>query len=246
MKDSKPSIILYIIAGIMVLIGKAFNFELILLLFKPMVVPVIYYYYLQTKTKNTSVGFSICIWLFFLSDLIVMIYPDSASAMLYVMVCGMVSYLLLINFAIKGATNIKYSPFNIVFISILLLLLGFMLFTILNFKIEDIINNYFIYLTYGIVLIILVAISVFNNLSDSSTSNLHLCCMGLCILVSDLFYAFNKFIIALPLLDHINIITQFMSYYFMVSYFNSRRTDAAKNNIKSTDKWKESTVIKDE
>jgi hypothetical protein len=87
-------------------------------------------------------------------------------------------------------------------------------------------------LTYGIVLIILIAVATFNYLSHSTGSFLHLSSMALCMLVSDLFYSINRFLIELPILDHINLFAQFMSYFFMVRYFNSRRHHVP-GNVKS-------------
>jgi len=232
MKDSRPSLVLYIIAAIVVLVGKILNYELLMLIFKPMVVPAIFYYYLQTKTKNTNFLFSINIWLFFIADMIMLLYGE--SAILWVMGCNIVSYIILVKFALSDNVKAKFSLFNIIFLTLLLSLLGFILFTILNLKIEDIIEYYFFYLVYGIVLIMLIAISAFNYLSSNTASFLHLCLMSLCILVSDLFYAIHQFIIELPILDHSNTFVQFLSYFFMVKYFNSRRIEALKNNVIKT------------
>lgn len=232
MKDSRPSLILYIVAGIGVILGKIFDHEIVMLIFKPMVVPAIYYYYLQTKTRDTNVLFSINVWLFFISDMVLLIYGQ--DVILFVMGCNLISYLILIKIAASDNVKAKLNLFNIIFITILLFLLGFILFTILNLKIEYIIDYYFFYLIYGIVLIILVAISAFNYLSNSTASFLHLCLMSLSILVSDLFYAINRFIIEVPILDHCNTFIQFLSYFFMVKYFNSRRSEALKNNLIKT------------
>ncbi|HEX9980324.1 MAG TPA: hypothetical protein VGB50_07145 [Flavobacterium sp.] len=209
-------------ASLLVIIAKVLNLEMLMLIAKPVVVPAIYYYYLQTKTKNTSVLFSITIWLFFIADMIMLIY--SQSAILWIMACGILSYLILIRFAIRDRVEIKFDVFNMAFLTLLLALLSYILYTILSLRIEDVTNYYFVYLSYGIVLIILVAVSAYNYLSYNTASFLHLCSMALCMLVSDLFYSINRFIIDLPILDHINLFSQFMSYFFMVKYFNSRRT----------------------
>lgn len=232
MKDSRPSLILFIIASLIAIVAKAIDNEMLLLLAKPMVVPAIFYYYLQTKTRNTSVLFLVALWFFFIGDMIMVLFPK--SGILWVMGCGITSYLILIYFAVKDRGLIKFNPFNIIFLTLLLLLLSYILFEILNLKIESITNNYLIYLTYGIVLITMVAISTFNYLSNSTAAFLHLCSMALCMMVSDLFYCINRFVIELPVIDHINLFSQFMSYFFMVKYFNSRKNDTVRNGkIKS-------------
>lgn len=232
MKDSRPSLILFITASLLAIAARAINNEFLLLIAKPMVVPAIFYYYLQTKTRNTNVLFLIAIWFFFIADMIMVLFPT--NGILAIMGCGIVSYSIMIWFAIKDCTAIKFTFLNFVFLSLLLLLLGYILFTILNLNIDSIINNYLVYLVYGIVLISLVAICTFNYLSESSATFLHLCSMALCMMVSDLFYCINKFIIDLPVIDHINLFSQFMSYIFMVKYFNSRKKEATRSSrIKS-------------
>ncbi len=213
--------ILFGIAGALSIIAKVFDNELLMLIVKPMVVPAIFYYYLQTKTRKTSFLFSIVLWFFFIGDMIMVLFP--LSGILWVMGCTMASYLILLKFVLEDRSAIKFSFFNIVFLTLLLILLGYILFTILNLNIDSIVRNYLMYLVYGIILISLVAISTFNYLSDNSAVYLHLCSMALCLLVSDLFYCINRFIIQLPIIDHINLFSQFMSYFFMVKYFNSRK-----------------------
>lgn len=223
MKDSTPSLILFISASLLAILAKAIDNELLLLISKPMVVPAIFYYYLQTKTKNTSVLFLAALWFFFIGDMILVLFP--VNSVLYVMCCGMISYLILTWFAVRDIGKPKFNPFNITFLTLLLFLLGYILFEILDMNIESISNNFIMYLIYGIVLIGLVAISTFNYISSTTTAFLHLSSMALCLLVSDLFYCINRFIMELPVIDHINLLSQFMSYFFMVKYFNSRKSD---------------------
>ena len=222
MKDSRPSLVLYIAASVLVILGKIFDFEVLMLIVKPMVVPAIYYYYLQTKTTKTNFLFSVVLWSFFVADMIMLLY--SKTAIVSIMICGMISYFILILFAIRDRPPLTVNAFNIIFLTLLLSLLSYILFTILNLRIEDIVRNYIVYLVYGISLIGLVLISVFNYLQQSTTAFLHLCSMALCVLISDLFYAINQFVIPLPVIDHINLLAQFLSYFFMVRYFNSRNT----------------------
>lgn len=221
MKDSLPSLVLFLTAGTLALVAKICDIEILMIVAKPMVIPAIFYYYLQTKTRKIDVWFTVAIWSFFISDMTMVLFPQSGIAL--IMITCMLSYLILLKFAIDDCNVIKFNAFNIVFLSLLLLLLSYILFTILNLNIDSIISNYMLYLVYGIILILLVAVSVFNYLSDNTTNFLHLCSMALCMLVSDLFFCIYRFIIQLPVIDHINLFTQFMSYFFMVKYFNSRK-----------------------
>ena len=221
MRDSLPSLVLFITAGTLALVAKICDIEVLMIVAKPMVIPAIFYYYIQTKTRDINFWFTLALWSFFLSDMVMVLFP--LTGMVWIMVSCMVSYVIMLKFAIDDCKVIKFSAFNIVFLAILLFLLGYILFTILNLKIDSIISNYLLYLVYGIILIVLVAVSAFNYLSDSNTAFLHLCSMALCMLVSDLFFCIYRFVIQLPVIDHINLFAQFMSYFFMVKYFNSRK-----------------------
>jgi hypothetical protein len=220
MNDSGPSIILFIVASALVVIGRFFGLESLVLVTKPMVVPAIYFYYLQTRTQKVDVLFSIALWLFFVADMVVLLLGETGTVC--VLACGIGSYCIMLKFALGNVNVIKFSFLNILFVSILLLLLSYIFFTILNLEVESIVRNYLLYLAYGIVLIILVVVATFNYLSESNATVLPLCSMALCMLISDLFYCINRFFIHLPIIDHINLFSQFLSYYFMVKYFNSR------------------------
>jgi hypothetical protein len=221
MKDSSPSLILFIVAGTLALLAKIFNIEELMIATKPMVIPAIFYYYLQTKTRPTNWLFSVALWLFFISDMIMVLFP--LSGMPWIMVTSMSSYLIIIRFALADRAAIKFSAFNVLFITLLLLLLGYFTFTILSLNIDSIVMNYGMYLTYGIVLTLLATVSAANYLSDNNVVFLHLSCMALCMVVSDLFFCIYRFVINLPIIDYINLFSQFMSYFFMVRYFNSRK-----------------------
>ncbi len=221
MKDSKPSLILFLIAGSLSIAARMFNNEILTLIAKPVVVPAIYYYYLQTKTRTTSFWFSVALWCFFIGDMIMILFPE--DWIIYVMFFAMISYLIIVKYSLQDARKVRFNLFNFVFLTLILLLLSYIVITIVSLNIESILNNYFLYLAYGVILIIMVTVATFNYLTDSTAAFMNLCSMALCFLVSDLFYAINAFIIKLPIIDHINLFSQFMAYFFMVRYFNSRK-----------------------
>lgn len=223
MKDSRPSFILFVIASVGVIIGKILDWELLMLLTKPMVVPAIYYYYLQTKTGKVNLLFSIVLFLFFLGDMAMLLDPK--FGLLVIMICGMLAHLLLIKMAFEDRMQLKFSFFNLFFLTLLLLLPSYILYLILHLKVDSIDQNYLLFLAYGVVLIFMVGISVINHLSHNDTASLYMAAMAVCLMVSDLLYSIAHFILHMPLLDHINLAVQFMGYFFMVKYFNSRRTE---------------------
>jgi len=228
MKDSRPSLILFVVSASVSLLAKIFGIDLLMIIFKPMVIPAIFYYYLQTKTRNTSAEFAIVLWCFFAGDMLMVLAPDATIAI--VMAFTMVSYLLLLKFLVEEKGALRFGFFNMALLVLLLLLLGYFLFTILNLGSEKVNRHYFMYLVYGVILIALVVTAVFRYLGQPSATSLDACSMALCMLVSDLFYCIYKFVVHIDIIDDINLFAQFMSYFFMVRYFNSRK----RKNLRQT------------
>jgi hypothetical protein len=221
MKDSRPSLILFIVSASVSLLAKIFGMDMLMVVFKPMVIPAIFYYYLQTKKGRVNPAFVTVLWCFFAGDMLMVLAPDATISV--VMGFTMVSYLLLLKFLLEEKARARFSFFNIILLSLLLLLLGYFLFTILNLGSDKINRHYFLYLAYGIILIALTATAVFRYLGNGSAAALNACAMALCMLASDLLYCIYKFVVHVSIIDDINLLAQFMSYFFMVRYFNSKR-----------------------
>lgn len=227
MRDSRPSLILFAVAAILVVIAKIFEFDQLIWVVKPIVVPALYYYYLQTKRKpRISLLFSIAIWLFFVADMIMILYPN--KGIIAIMYCCLVSYLILIKFAIDDCKRIKFSAFNIMIIILLLFLLSYIVYSILTLSMGNIVEGFPLFLLYGIVLIALGVIAVTNYLSNGNVAFLYYCLMAICMIISDFFYCIHKYVFEMPLIDHTNLFVQFVSYFFMVKYFNARKSTASK------------------
>ncbi len=221
MKDRNPSLILYIVAAVLAMVAKVFDDELLMLITKPMVVPAIFYYYLQAKTRNLNLAFSLALGLFFTADMITLLFGP--GGILLVMACGMGSYLIMTYFAVTDMMVPKLTPFNGLAMLALLGSMGYWLYSILSLGIEAVNAHYSFYLSYGIVLALLVGISFFGILARTTAVSVNLSLMALFMLVSDLFYSIHKFAMPMPLLDHLNLVAQFASYFFMVRYFVARR-----------------------
>ena len=220
MKDSKPSFILYVLASVLAIAGRVMDCEILQLVAKPMVVPAIYYFYLQTKTRRTSWVFSAVLTAFFLGDMAMLLDPE--NGLFGVMIAGTVAHLLLINLALSDRSALKFSLFNLSFLAILLFLPSYILYTLLHLSVDSINENYFLFLSYGVILIFFVGLSVIQYLSHGDAPSLYLCTAALALLTSDLLYSISRFIMEMTLLVNINLAAQFLAYYFLVRYFNSR------------------------
>src|SRR5690606_32022695 len=180
----------------------------------------IYYFYLQTKTRRTSWVFSAVLISFFLGDMIMLL--DTDAGLYGVMIAGMVGHLLLINLALSDRSALKFNLFNLTFLAILLFLPSYILYTLLHLSVDSISEHYFFFLSYGVILIFFVGVAVIQYLSHGDAPSLYLCTAALALLTSDLLYSISRFIMEMELLVNINLAAQFMAYYFMVRYYNSR------------------------
>ncbi len=221
MRDKRPALILYVSSISLVLIAKVFDFENLLLIAKSVVVPSIFYYYLQTRRDKVNILFSIALVFFFIADMILVVYPN--SAIVAVMLCGVVSYLILIRFAVRDSHHINSKPIYILTITALLVLLGVVLLPIINLSILEIAENYKIYLLYGIILWVFLSISIYNYISIANNAFLYLCIAAVCLFLSDVFYCVNVYMVELPVISILNLLTQLLSYFFIVRYFNLRK-----------------------
>lgn len=59
MKDSIPALILYIIAVIIAVLGIVVDNEILLLFSKPVIVPAIFFYYIQTSKTSINWFFTL-------------------------------------------------------------------------------------------------------------------------------------------------------------------------------------------
>ena len=221
MRDKRPALILYVAAVILVTVAKIFNIEDLLLVAKSIVIPAIFYYYLQTRREKVNLLFSTALLFFFIADMIMVVYSDSAVFAL--MICGVISYSILISFGFRDARQLKSKPIHLLILIGLLILPGLILLSIVNLDVEQIVSNFMIYLLYGVILWVMLGISIYNYISKANNAFLYLCIATICLFLSDVFYCVDVYIVQLRIINILNLITQLISYYFIVRYFNLRK-----------------------
>ena len=213
----KPSLLLYFASSLLVLFAVVINKQELEQLVKPIVIPSIYFYYLQYRYKRVNWWFSIAILACFVGDMIVLIDPQ--FEILCIIFSFLVCYIILIKFGIEDLVPQKLTIANIGFGIISVGFLLFVIFSIIDLMEPKSTERYILFLLYGICLLILTVISLFNFFSDASKAALYFSIMALCMVISDVFYSFYHFIEPFEMFNYINIFFQLASYYCMVSYF---------------------------
>ncbi len=207
---------MYLFASIFEVIGIVIRNELITLLMKPMIVPAVFYYYLQVKEGKINWLFLVILLSSFTSDMLVLFeLPDGNIP---IALLNMFCYLIFIYFAIKdiflkNLSDIKFFYFALIVIgcfTILYVVLGLMS------GLDNFSNN--LYVIYGIVLCILASIIGFNHLNQESNKTFYALIMCICFITTDVFYAVYNFYLNLEIFIVLNVTVQFASYYYMVRY----------------------------
>ena len=216
MKTNNPSLFLYLFASIFAIIGVVIGNELITLLMKPMIVPAVFYYYLQVKEGKINWLFLVILLSSFTSDMLVLFeLPDGNIP---IALLNMFCYLIFIYFVIKDVSLKKLS--NIKFFYFALIVIGcfIILYVVLGLMsgLDNFSNN--LYIIYGIVLCVLASIIGFNHLNQESDKTFYALIMCICFITTDVFYAVYNFYFNLEIFIVLNITVQFASYYYMVRY----------------------------
>ncbi len=118
--------------------------------------------------------------------------------------------------------KIEFNFSSLLYVFILMILLAGILYFILDLPITQIIDNYWIFMIYGVVLITLVLLATYYYVSNQNINSFNLLIATLAMLLSDLFYCLYNYVMKSSILDAMNLFTQFLSYYLLIKYYNSR------------------------
>ncbi|MEZ4838641.1 lysoplasmalogenase family protein [Flavobacterium sp.] len=228
MNKQKPALYLYFFSCLLVLTAIFFDIEELELFAKPIVIPAIYFYYLQHRFKRMNWWFSISLLACFIGEILFLL--DSNFDVLWIILCFFISYCILIKFGVDDLVPQKLSVSNIMLGILIVVFLLFVLFSIIDLIEPESTERYIIFLFYGLTLMILTVISLLNFFSEASKAALYFSIMALCIVISDVFYSFYHFIEPIDLFNYINVFFQLASYYCMVSYFLVRIEKPSKFN----------------
>ena len=220
MKDSKSALYLFISASLIVILSSVLKYDNIVMLAKPMIIPSAFFYYLQTKKTPLDLSVTAIFVSFFIGDMIILVLGDSAIKM--ILLTFLIGYLMLFKSIVDDLVKIEFDFSSLLYVFVLMILLGGILYFILDLAITQIIENYWLFMIYGIVLIVLVLLSTYNYVSNQNINSFNLLIATLSMLLSDLFYCFYNYVMKSSLLDAMNLFTQFLSYYLLIKYYNSR------------------------
>lgn len=223
MAKNNAALYVYIFAGIMFLLSIIFENEEIALVFKPVILPAIFFYYYKEVKGDINNLFVASLFLFFVGDMLYLISLDDFFEI--GLMVFLLPYLVVLIFNIRDLLIILKKKDNkkkdITFLFVFVILLG-VLFQVLNNIDIHTKTEFVFYLLFGLELVLMGVIASMCYYNSNNRANiLMLITVGLFIM-SDLFFIMNKNIYSLMIFQVLNGISQTLSYYFYVKYYTER------------------------
>jgi hypothetical protein len=216
MKASTPSLILFFTTSAMVVLFKLLNYDDLVLFGKSIIIPSLFIYYLVSNNYKITFFKGLIFLLLFVRDIFTTL-NISASAM-GAFLCILMVYILLLYLALKDFKYLKFYLRDSLSIFILILAIGTICYSVLNLKLEHLELDFWLYVVFGIILSLLSVISIINYNKNGSYAFFNAMVMCICFIITDIFFVVYKFYFYNYSFILISIITQFLSYFFMVNY----------------------------
>jgi hypothetical protein len=217
MKASTPSLILFFTTSVLAVIFKLMGYDSFVLYTKSIVIPSLFIYYLVSNNYKLSRLKGVIFLLFFVRDVFnTLNIKESAMGSF---LCVMAVYVLLLYLAQKDFKYLKFSYRDSISIFILILGIGAICYSVLNLELENLELDFSLYVTFGVILSVLGIVSIINYIKSGSYAFFNAMLMCLCFIITDIFFVLYKFYFYNYAFTLISIITQFLSYFFMVNYF---------------------------
>jgi hypothetical protein len=128
-------------------------------------------------------------------------------------------YLILLILSLKDFRRLKFNYKDSTSILTLVLLLGTICYSVLNLKLEGLDLSFSLYVIFGIVLTLLSVVVLSNYIKNESYVFVNSMMMCVCFIITDIFFVLYNFYFKLYVFSLISVVTQVLSYFFMVKYF---------------------------
>jgi len=217
MKVSTPSLILFFIASLLSIIFRLSGHEMIELYFRSTIIPSLFIYYLVSNNYKISFFRTVILFTLFVRDVLVVLkIPESALGSF---LCVLFVYLLLLYVAFKDFEFFKFDKTDLISAFVSIIGISAICYSVLNLKLENLELDFSLYVVFGIILSLLSIISILNYIKNASYVFFNALLMCVCYVISDIFFVVSKFYFYTEAFALISLITQFLSYFFMVNYF---------------------------
>lgn len=218
MKANRPSLILYFTAFFFTILFDIFQYDYLTICTKSIVVPSIFFYFYSSNNFRINTTQTLVFVLCFTGEVFHLM--NVAISDLGSLICFLLVYLTLLKMiVIDEKKKMKFKRSDVLPITLVVLLVVYLLFSVLSLQFDRMRDFHFIYGFYGIVLSGLGIICYAKYITRGTYIRLLLTLMVTCFIFSDIFFIFNEYFPQSLVLSLVSDITQILSYFFMAKYF---------------------------
>lgn len=216
MKASTPSLILFFVTSALVVLFKLLNYDGLVLCGKSIIIPSLFIYYFVSNNYKITFFKGLIFLLLFVRDIFTTLNISESAMGSFI--CVLAVYILLLYLGQKDFKYLQFSFRDGFPIFILILGIGSICYSVLNLELENLELDFSLYVTFGIILSILSILSIINYIKSGSYAFFNAMLMCICFIITDIFFVLYKFYFYNYAFTLLSIITQFLSYFFMVNY----------------------------
>lgn len=217
MKASTPSLILFFVTSILAIIFKLLDHDMLVLYTKSMIIPSLFIYYLVCNNYKISSLKAIIFLAFFVRDVFNTLRIEESAMGSFL--CVLFVYVLLLCIALKEWKSFQFGFKDAIPFIVLIFFLSLICYSVLNLKLENLELDFSLYAVFGVILTLLSLISIINYIKSGSYAFFNGMLMSICFIITDVFFVLYKFYFYNYAFTLVSLITQFLSYFFMVNYF---------------------------
>ncbi|WP_136666856.1 hypothetical protein [Flavobacterium sp. H122] len=215
----KTVFIIYVLSSLIAVFAVLFDFKLIEIIFKPLIVPAVFVYYLYQSDFKLSGTFTSVLILSFASDMISIFDMDKKQ--LLVILLNLAINMLFLKSYVKDYLKLNTLNTKQIFNALLILLGLLVLVVICLTLIPDLnIDKIIYYLFYGLVLAFMSTVAIYNSiLNNNNLKIFYAVIISTAFIITDVFYVLYNFYLPMKIFLLVNLAVQFVSYFFIVNYF---------------------------
>ena len=217
--DNKNILYAYIAVCVLYFFASLLQLDSLEVIVKPLFLPVLLFYYIKSINGNFQNRVVVSFIFYYLAEMLVLY--DSEQYYLISVLLFLIPYVILLYFVVKDLSHIlkqnDYNKINFIVFFVFAFLIYLIISVFLIIETESVIERFLLYF-YGFILLLLAFFSVITYVLRYSAANLFLVMTIIAFIVSDMFYIFIVKVENNWVFKSVNLITQFLSYYFFVTY----------------------------
>lgn len=220
MNTNKITLGVFCLVCILALYASTYGDETVLLLTKPFIIPIVYFYYFVNVSK-VNILFTLGLFFCYIGESIVML--ELEDGLIALMIPFFFAYLI---FFKLGYDNFRKYRFRK--LTTLPLIISCIFIIYLNYSFLKLLSNnfelhFFPFLIYGLVLSVNCFIAIYNLNHRTNTANIYYLLSCICFTVSDVFYALYHYQLRLAVFSFFDLALQSLCYLFIIQFMISNQ-----------------------